>query len=184
MIANEKGIKGIYEIILKPVIDNRGFFMRTFDEELFKKFDIPIKWVQENHSKNLNKNTVRGFHFCLHPYTESKLIRCIRGKVFDVFVDLRKGSPTFGNWDSIELSEFDFKWLFLPKGIAHGFCTLEDNTELLYKHDTYYQKEYDSGIVWNDKDLNIEWPVKNPIISEKDSNLMSYQKFLKDVGGL
>ncbi|HUX57540.1 MAG TPA: dTDP-4-dehydrorhamnose 3,5-epimerase [Bacteroidales bacterium] len=184
MIANEKGIKGIYEIILKPIIDNRGFFMRTFDEELFKQFGIPSNWVQENHSKNLLKNTVRGLHFILPPYTDSKLIRCIRGHVFDVFVDLRKGSSSFGKWESVELKDDDYKWLFLPKGIAHGFCTLEDNTELLYKHDTYYQKEYDRGIVWNDKDLNIEWPVKNPIISEKDSNLMSYQKFLKDVGGL
>lgn len=158
--------------------------MRTYDGEIFKQFGIPSNWVQENHSKSLKKYTIRGLHFILSPHTDGKLIRCIRGRAFDVFVDLRRGSLTFGRWQSFLLTEEDYKVLFLPKGIAHGFCTLEDNTEILYRNDTYYKKEYDSGIVWNDKDLKIEWPVNNPIISEKDNNLMSYQKFIKDVGGL
>ena len=177
-------ITGVYEIILTPYLDQRGFMMRSYDEKLFEELGIHTSWVQENHSKNIFKNTVRGLHFILPPYTDSKLIRCIRGHVYDVFVDLRKNSFTLGKWQSIELKEDDYKWLFLPKGIAHGFCTLEDNSELLYKHDTYYQKEFDSGIFWKDKDLNINWPVNNPIISEKDSKLMSYHEFLQKVGEL
>jgi dTDP-4-dehydrorhamnose 3,5-epimerase len=184
MFAREKEIKGVYEIILKPINDERGFFMRTFDGKLFKEFGFPSNWVQENHSKSLLKNTVRGLHFILPPHADSKLIRCIRGRVFDVFVDLRKNSSTFGKWQSIELNENDYNWLFLPQGIAHGFYTLEDNSELLYKHDTYYQKDYDSGILWNDSDLKIEWPLGYPIISEKDSKLMSYNEFLQKFGGL
>jgi dTDP-4-dehydrorhamnose 3,5-epimerase len=184
MQFKELKLKGIFEISLEPYIDERGFFMRTFDENIFSQFKIPTKWVQENHSKNLFKRTVRGLHFILPPHTDSKLIRCIRGHIFDVAVDLRKNSTSFGEWLSVELREDDYKWLFLPKGIAHGFCTIEDNSEILYKHDTCYQKSYDSGILWNDVDLNIEWPVDNPIISEKDNMLMSYNQFLQNIGGL
>lgn len=184
MIVNKKPLDGVYEVELSPIFDQRGSFMRTYDERIFRQNNIPVSWVQENHSKNLLKNTVRGLHFILPPHTDGKLIRCIRGRVFDVFVDLRKASATFGKWHSVLLTEDNHKWLFLPKGIAHGFCTLEDNSELLYKHDTYYQKESDSGILWNDVNLNIEWPIKNPIISEKDTKLMSFNDFLQNVGGL
>jgi dTDP-4-dehydrorhamnose 3,5-epimerase len=184
MIVSRKKIYGVYEVQLEPVFDQRGFFMRTFDKSLFMQNNIPVAWVQENHSRSLSKNTIRGLHFIKPPDSESKLIRCIRGRIFDVFVDLRKGSSTFGMWQSVELGEDDFKWLLLPKGIAHGFCTLENNSEILYKHDTYYNKASDSGILWNDADLNIEWPVVNPVISEKDSKLMSFKEFLENVGGL
>jgi dTDP-4-dehydrorhamnose 3,5-epimerase len=180
----ETKLNGVFLIKLNPLIDERGSFMRTFDEKIFSEFGIPQKWVQENHSKNLLKNTIRGLHFILPPQTDGKLIRCVRGRIWDVFIDLRKNSPTQGNWEAIELSEKEFNWLFIPKGFAHGFCTLEDNSEILYKHDTYYQKEYDSGILWNDSALKIKWPVENPIISEKDSRLMSYHEFLQNVGGL
>lgn len=184
MKVNSKKIKGVLEIYLEPLTDNRGFFMRTFDEKVFREHEICNTWVQENHSSNLVQGTVRGLHFLLPPFTDSKLVRCIRGRVSDVFVDLRRGSCTFGDWESAELSENDHKWLFLPKGIAHGFCTLADNTELLYKHDTFYNKDYDSGIIWNDAELRIEWPVKIPVLSEKDSNLMSFNYFKKHFGGL
>lgn len=184
MEFKELKLKGVFEITLIPHFDARGFFSRTFDENIFSQFGITSKWVQENHSGSLKKDTIRGLHFCLHPDTESKLIRCIRGKVFDVFVDLRRDSSTFGKWESIELIENNYKWIFLPKGFAHGFCTLENNCELIYKHDTYFQKESDSGILWNDVNLNIEWPVKNPIISEKDRKLMSFNDFLQNIGGL
>jgi dTDP-4-dehydrorhamnose 3,5-epimerase len=183
MEFKELGLKGVFEIILTPHLDERGFFMRTFDEKIFSQFGITSRWVQENHSGNLKKDILRGLHFCLHPNTESKLIRCIRGKVFDVFVDLRIDSITFGKWESVALGENDHKWLFLPGGFAHGFCTLEDNCELLYKHDTYFHKESDSGIIWNDVNLNIDWPVRNPIISEKDNKLMSFNDFVQNVGG-
>jgi dTDP-4-dehydrorhamnose 3,5-epimerase len=184
MEVKELKLKGVFEIKLMPYIDERGFFMRTFDEKIFSQFKIPLRWVQENHSKTLLKNTIRGLHFILPPNTDSKLIRCIKGSVYDVLIDLRKDSSTIGKWQSIELKEDDYKWIFLPKGISHGFCTLKDNSELLYKHDTYYQKEYDSGIMWNDVDLKIEWPIEDPIISEKDCKLMSFHDFLQNIGGL
>lgn len=184
MEFRELEIKGVILIVLKPNFDDRGFFMRTYDSEIFKQHSLKNSWLQENHSRNLKKNTLRGLHFCLNPYTESKLIRCIRGKVYDVHVDLRKDSATFGKWGSVILSEEDQKWLYLPKGMAHGFCTLEDNSELLYKHDIVYNNQYDSGILWNDPDLRIEWPGTDPVISEKDSKLMSLKDFIKVNGGL
>jgi dTDP-4-dehydrorhamnose 3,5-epimerase len=184
VIIENTNIGGIFKIKLDPIYDHRGFFMRTFDESFFRENDLPYCWIQENHSKNLVKNTIRGLHFILPPQTDCKLIRCIRGRIYDVFLDLRKDSSSFGQWQSIELKEDIYEWLFLPKGIAHGFCTLENNSELLYKHDSYYQKEYDSGIIWNDSDLKIEWPVENPIISEKDNKLMSFKEFLQKFEGL
>lgn len=180
----QSSIKGVFEIKLKPHYDQRGFLMRTYDKILFKEFGIESEWVQENHSANIKQHTIRGLHFCLSPHTEIKLISCIKGRILDVFVDLRKGSLSFGKWSSVELSEGDYKHLFLPKGIAHGFCTLEDNSELLYKHDNYYAKEFDSGILWNDKHLEINWPTDDPIISEKDQNLMTWNDFLQNIGGL
>lgn len=184
MEIKEGKINGVYEIILKPILDERGFFMRTFDEAIFREFNIPFCWVQENHTKSIQKNTIRGLHFMNPPNTDGKLIRCTRGKVLDVFVDLRLNSKTQGTWESIILSEDDFKWLYLPKGFAHGFCTLEDNTEMVYKHDHFYQKGFDSGIQYNDVDLKINWPAESPIISEKDKGLMSYSEFIEKYKGL
>ena len=179
----EGKIKGILEIILEPHIDHRGLFMRTFEEGFFKKIS-PDQWVQENHSINNVKNTLRGLHFILPPFTDGKLIRCIKGELFDVFADLRKNSSSFGTWDSIILTEKEYKWLYIPKGFAHGFCTLTDQTEIIYKHDTEYNKGYDSGIRWNDDDLRIDWPCLNPVISEKDADLMTFKEFVKLFGGL
>ena len=184
MFFKEREIKGVFEIKLKSIKDNRGFFMRSFDDNLFKEAGINSNWLQENHSKSLLKNTIRGLHFILPPYTDGKLIRCIRGKVWDVYIDLRKGSDTYGKWDSIELTEDKHVCLYLPSGFAHGFCTLTDNCEILYKHDTPYQKDFDFGILWNDKDIGINWPVDDPIISEKDKNLISFEKFTINYGGL
>ena len=184
MIFKESYIKGVFEIKNKPIDDKRGFFMRTYDNKIFHKEDINTKWVQESHSKSNLKHTIRGMHFILPPYTDGKLINCIKGEMFDVFVDLRKKSKTFGKWDSIELSEDKYNFIYLPKGIAHGYCTLSDNCEILYKHDTHYQKDFDFGILWNDKDIGINWPVDDPIISEKDKNLISFEKFTKNYGGL
>ena len=158
--------------------------MRTFDNDLFNQKKISSNWVQENHSKSISKHTLRGLHFILPPHTDGKLIRCIRGEVFDVFVDLRKGSTTYGKWDSIVLNEEDHKLLYLPKGLAHGFCTLSNNSEIIYKHDTHYQKDFDFGIKWNDKDIGIQWPTKEPIISEKDQSLISFKEFTKRYKGL
>jgi dTDP-4-dehydrorhamnose 3,5-epimerase len=183
-ITENSKLKGVFEIILSPHRDERGFHMRIFDEQLFAGFNLPVRWMQENHSLNLKKNTLRGLHFILPPHTDGKLIRCIRGKIFDVFVDLRKDSPTSGQWDSKILDETEFIWLYIPKGFAHGFCSLTDQSELIYKHDTVYQRNFDCGIIWNDPVINISWPCREPIVSEKDKQLMSYSDFIKRVGGL
>ncbi|MCK4662465.1 MAG: dTDP-4-dehydrorhamnose 3,5-epimerase [Bacteroidales bacterium] len=176
----KKKIKGTYEIILKPIKDNRGFFLRTYDNKIFDKFGINKNWVQENHSKSEKKGIIRGLHFQLPPFLETKLVRCIRGSVFDVFVDLRKNSPTFGQWDSIILSENSYNYAYIPRGCAHGFCTLTDISEVIYKVDNYYAPDYETGIIWNDKDLKIEWIEKNPILSEKDSKNITFSEFIKN----
>jgi dTDP-4-dehydrorhamnose 3,5-epimerase len=179
MEIKERSIKGVFEIVLKPSIDNRGFFMRTFDSEIFEKAGFGYKWVQENQSRSEKKNTIRGLHFQFPPFTECKLVRCIRGTVLDVFVDLRKGSDSFGKWDSIELSEENKKMILIPRGFAHGFRALTDICELLYKVDNFYAKEQESGIIWNDPDLKIDWSIKNPILSEKDKHNMTVREFIE-----
>lgn len=180
----ERKLKGVFEIILNPHIDERGFFMRSFDDIVFKEAGLNFNWVQENHSRTLKKGTIRGLHFQLPPFEETKLIRCIRGKIFDVYVDLRKNSPTFGQWESIELSEDYNKMILIPRGFAHGYFTLNDNCDVLYKVDNFYSREHDSGINWNDSDLNICWPSKDVIISNKDKSLISFKKFIELNGGI
>jgi dTDP-4-dehydrorhamnose 3,5-epimerase len=165
-------------------LDKRGFFMRTFDESIFKEFGLDRKWVQENHSRSEKKGIIRGLHFQLPPYAETKMVRCINGVVFDVFVDLRIGSPTFGQWDSIELSAENKKMIFIPRGFAHGFCNLTDISEVVYKVDNYYSTENESGILWNDPDIGIDWPVKEPLLSEKDKKNMTLKEFIKKLGGI
>jgi len=165
-------------------MDNRGFFMRTYDENLFQKYKIAHDWVQENQSRSIAKGIIRGLHFQLPPYTESKLVRCTRGIIFDVFVDLRKDSPTFSHWDSIELSEENKKMIFIPAGFAHGFCTLTDNCEVLYRVDNYYHPEAEYGIIWNDATLKIKWPVNKPILSQRDAKLASFADFVERHKGL
>ena len=184
MEIKEKKLKGIYEIVLNPIIDNRGFFMRTYDDKIFKEFGIDRKWVQENHSRTLKKGIIRGLHFQFLPYAETKLIRATKGAVLDVFVDLRESSPTFGQWDSIELSEDKFNCAYVPRGFAHGFCTLTENCEVVYKVDNYYAPDYECGIIWNDPDLNIDWRIKNPILSEKDQRNMTLEEFKEKYGGI
>lgn len=175
---------GVYEIISKPFMDERGFFVRTFDDKLFNEIGLNFNWVQENYSRTLKRATVRGFHFQLPPYSETKAIRCVKGKILDVFVDLRKRSQSFGRWDSIELSEDNYTTILIPRGFAHGFCTLTDECHLIYKHDNYFNSDYYSGIYWDDNDLNIPWPYKEVLISEKDRNLMSFKDFCYSYGGI
>jgi len=159
-------------------MDDRGFFMRTYDSDIFEKAGINKKWMQENHSRSEKKNTLRGLHFQFPPFSETKLVRCIRGSVLDVFVDLRKGSDTFGHWDSLVLSEDNKRMILIPRGFAHGFCTLTDISEVLYKVDNIYSKEHEAGIIWNDPDLKIDWPLKYPIISDKDKQNMTFRDFV------
>jgi len=181
---NEK-IKGGFIIQLEPHEDHRGFFMRTYDKKIFAEHGIDRDWVQENHSYNKEKGTVRGFHFQFPPHAETKLIRVISGEILDVFLDLRKGSPTFGQWDSVVVSGENKKMVYIPRGFGHGMCTLTDNAQMVYKVDNYYSPEAESQVKWNDPDLNIKWPVeKEPIMSEKDLKANSFKEFVEKFGGI
>lgn len=181
----EKKLNGAFEIRMKPHLDDRGFFMRTFDDEIFTSLGLERKWVQENHSQSLRKGIVRGLHFQLPPHAETKLIRCIRGEVLDVFVDIRKDSPTFGQWDSVLLSEKSFNAAFIPRGFAHGFCTLTDHSEVVYKVDNFYTPEAESGLLWNDPEIGIEWPIiENVMTSAKDAKNFTLAEFVSKHGAL
>lgn len=184
MIIKERKLKGVFEIQLDPHEDERGFFMRVYDTQLFEKYKIHKKWVQENHSLSVEKGVIRGMHFQLPSHSEAKLIRVINGKIYDVFIDLRKGSPTFGQWDSIKLSEENKKMIYIPRGFAHGFCTLTKNCEILYKMDNYYAPNNEGNIKWDDSDIGINWPVNKPILSEKDLKAKSFREFIERYGGL
>lgn len=179
MEFRELEISGLVEISLKPHTDDRGFFMRTFDRDEFRIHGLQREWVQENHSRSERKGIIRGLHFQVEPYAETKLVRCIRGEIFDVAVDLRKGSETFGRWQGIVLSEENRKMFFIPRGFAHGFCTLTDISEVVYKVDNYYSKEHERGLIWNDPDIGIDWPVKEPILSAKDRNNFTLKGLLE-----
>lgn len=184
MKLNEKMIKGVFEIDLEPHMDNRGFFMRTYDDKIFEEYGLKHTWVQESQSFSKNKGILRGFHFQLPPHSETKIVRVASGTIFMVFVDLRKGSPTFGKWDSVILSEENKKMLYTPKGFALGMCTLTDNCTILYKMDNYYSPENQGVIKWNDGDLGINWPMDDFIISERDSRAQSFKQFVEKHNGL
>ena len=163
-------LEGVF--IIEPTVfeDHRGFFMESYNYREFVELGLDTHFVQDNHSLSKEPGTLRGLHYQLAPKAQTKLVRCIRGAIYDVVVDIRKGSPTFGKWYSVILTEHNRKMLWVPKGFAHGFVTLVPNTEVIYKVDEYYYPEYDRAIRWNDPHLKIEWPVKNPILSEKDKN--------------
>lgn len=163
-------------VLIKPKVfgDERGFFMETYKKSEFEKFGIDTDFVQDNHSRSV-KGVLRGLHFQKEPYAQGKLIRCIRGKIFDVAVDIRKGSPTFGKWVGFELSEENKYLLWIPKGFAHGFLTLSDEAEVIYKvSGAEYNPQSEAGIIWNDPDISINWPlegIEKIILSEKDKKL-------------
>ena len=184
MLIKEMKLKGVFEINLEPHEDTRGFFMRTYDDAVFRNYGLHQNWVQENHSYSKKKGTLRGLHFQFPPHAETKLVRAVSGRIYMAFVDLRKGLSTFGQWDSIILSEDNKKMLYLPEGLALGMCTLTDNSTLLYKMGDYYAPESAGAIKWDDPDIGINWPVDNPIISEKDSSTQSFKEFVKTCGGL
>lgn len=178
MEIKERKLKGVFEITLNPIKDERGFFMRTYDEQLFAKEGLNLKWMQENHSRTEKKDTIRGLHFQLPPFSETKLVRCIKGAILDVFVDLRENSNSFGQWDAIELSEENKKMIFIPRGFAHGFCTITEISEVVYKVDNVYSKQHELGLIWNDEDLKINWPTQKPTLSEKDNLNLTLKEFI------
>lgn len=157
-------------ILIKPRVfeDDRGFFIEIYKYSAFKENGIPVRFVQDNHSKSI-KGVLRGLHFQKHPKAQGKLVRCSRGELFDVAVDIRKGSPTYGKWVSALLSEENKEMLWIPEGFAHGFLTLSSESEIQYKATEEYSAEHEVGIKWNDKAINISWPTYNPILSTKDN---------------
>ena len=157
----------IIELDLKK--DDRGFFTRTFCTEIFKQQGLETFYPQNNHSRTTKKHTLRGMHFQKEPAQEVKVVRCTRGKILDVIIDIRKESSTFGQHIKVELSEENNNMLYVPKGFAHGFLTLEDICDVLYMVSSPYTPEKEAGIRWNDPAFNIQWPVENPFLSEKDA---------------
>lgn len=163
-------IEGCFTIEPKIISDDRGWFARVFSEDEVLPILGKMKFVQINHSFNTHKGTFRGMHYQVPPYAEGKLIRCIAGAVTDFVLDIRKNSPTFLNWISVDLSANNHNMIFIPEGCAHGFQTLEDNAELIYHHTTAYHKEADCGIRFDDPMVSIKLPMKISMISEKDKN--------------
>lgn len=166
-IFNKTEIEGVYVIEPKVFGDNRGYFMETYNEQEFKNNGLDYNFVQDNQSKS-KKGVLRGLHFQkTHP--QAKLVRVLEGEVFDVAVDLRKGSKTYGKWVGVILSEENKKQFMIPRGFAHGFVVLSDTAVFAYKCDDFYHPEDEGGIMWNDPDINIEWPYKGELLlSEKD----------------
>lgn len=165
-------------VIIEPDVvgDNRGFFMETWNKKKMTEIGLDYDFVQDNHSKSTVKGTLRGIHFQKGDKAQAKLVRCVKGAVLDVAVDLRRNSPTFKQWVGVELNEENKKQLLIPRGFGHGFVTLTDDVEFLYKADNYYAPEADAGVRWNDPDIGVEWGVENPILSDKDKN----NPFLED----
>lgn len=166
--------------LVKPQVfqDERGFFSETYSKQKFAEIGIDADFVQDNHSMSTKKGVLRGLHYQLAPNTQAKLVRVTKGSVYDVIVDLRKDSETFGKWEGFELSAENFLMLFVPQGFAHGFCTLADNTEFQYKCDNYYAPQSEGAIIWNDPTLNIVWPIENPTLSDKDAKAQEFKNFV------
>ncbi len=170
----ETDFKGLY--IIKPKIykDNRGLFTEVYKISSLLENNLNIKFVQENLSIS-KRNVLRGLHFQIPPKAHGKLIRCSKGKIFDVAVDIRKNSKTFGKYFSKILMPDEFEMIYIPEGFAHGFLSLEDNSEIVYNMTGEYSKEHERGIIWNDKYINIDWPLSStPILSEKDKNNLEF----------
>ena len=170
MIFTETPLKGAYRIDLDKKGDDRGFFARLFCVNEFEKNGLNNKIVQINNSLSRDKGTLRGIHYQLKPKAENKIVRCIKGSLYDVIVDIREDSETFGKWFGIELSEENRTMLYVPEGFGHGFLTLQENTEAFYLVTEFYAPDYERGIRWNDPYFNIKWPIEPLIISEKDKN--------------
>ncbi|QQS88665.1 dTDP-4-dehydrorhamnose 3,5-epimerase [Fusobacterium canifelinum] len=181
----ETKIKDLF--IIEPQIyeDSRGYFFESYNYSTFKEIGIDNIFVQDNHSKSL-KGVLRGLHFQKGEYSQAKIISVLKGSILDIALDLRKDSKTFGKYFAIELSENNKKMLFIPKGFAHGFLTLEEDTEIFYKCDNFYNPKSEIGIIWNDRDLNVDWNFEKYninenelIISEKDKKNISFKEYKK-----
>ena len=170
-------LDGVYIIEPKAFGDNRGWFMESYSKRDMEAAGINVDFVQDNRSYSAKKGIIRGLHFQRNPMAQAKLVTCLRGAILDVAVDLRKDSPTYKQWISVELTAENRKELFIPKGFAHGFLTLTDDVEIMYKCDEFYSPEHDGGIRFDDPDIGVDWGVTDPFLSEKDKNA----PFLKDI---
>lgn len=164
----ETGIEGL--VVIEPDVhgDHRGWFMETYSKPKFEELGITCEFVQDNQSFSAQKGTLRGLHFQKNPMAQSKLLRCTAGKILDVAVDLRKGSPTYKKWYAVELSSENKRQFFMPKGMGHGFLTLSDDVEVQYKVDAVYSPECDRSIRFDDPEIGVDWGIQNPVLSQKD----------------
>lgn len=170
MKIESTSIEDVKIICPKKFGDHRGFFSETYNSEVFSSRGLHLTFCQDNHSMSQEAGTVRGLHFQIHPYAQDKLLRVVRGSIYDVAVDIRQGSPTFGKWIGYTISADLWNQIFIPTGFAHGFCTLENETEVQYKVTAQYAPEHERGIAWDDPVLAINWPLngKTATLSEKD----------------
>jgi len=170
VIFHDTSIQGAYKLELEPLTDERGYFVRAWCQKELSAKGLCSSFVQSNVSSNRLKGTLRGMHFQIEPYQEAKLVRCTKGAIYDVIVDLRKASATYLQWYSVELKSDEFTSLYIPEGVAHGFQTLMDDSEVLYMHSEYYVAKASSGVRWDDPKFDIKWPVAaKRIISTKDT---------------
>jgi dTDP-4-dehydrorhamnose 3,5-epimerase len=176
VIFTQLQLSGAYLIDIQPVEDNRGFFARSFCRDEFAAYGLRTNVAQCNISFNKQKGTLRGMHFQGPPKSEAKLVRCTRGKVYDVILDLRPESPTYCQWVAVELSENNYRSLYIPEGFAHGFQTIEDSTEVFYQMYEFYSPEDARGVRWDDPAFGITWPLPNPTLSERDASYPFYRR--------
>lgn len=174
----ERSLNGV--LVLKPKVfeDHRGFFFESYNKRTMEKIGLTETFVQDNHSRS-RRDTLRGLHYQVNP-GQGKLVRVIAGEIFDVAVDIRFGSPTFGKWFGQHLSAKNKLQMYIPVGFAHGFCVLSDFAEVEYKCTEYYSPKDERGIIWNDPELAIDWPVKEPVLSEKDRNNIPFCEIARD----
>ena len=185
-LKNNKGIEILGPILISPKIyeDSRGFFYESWNKKSFSNLiNKKVDFVQDNHSKSVN-GVLRGLHYQINPFAQAKLVRCVKGEIFDVIVDLRIKSETFGNWSGVMLSQSNFKQLWIPEGFAHGFLTISKLAEVVYKTTNYWNQNSERTILWNDKTISISWPLdliksKLPALSEKDKNADSLEKVIR-----
>lgn len=176
MTFAETSIPGAFVIDIEKMEDERGFFARSFCQEEFSAHGLQTQVAQSNVSFNRKKGTLRGMHLQIHPAAEAKLVRCTRGAVYDVIVDVRPRSLSYCKWIAVELTEDDGRALYVPEGVAHGFQTLIDDTELFYQMFTFYTPEFQRGVRWDDPAFGIEWPLPDPIMSERDRTYPMFDK--------
>lgn len=181
-MKTEEIFNAVFKINIDIKNDDRGFFYELYNKKIFQSFNLDNQFIQDNISFSKSKHTIRGLHYQKNPYEQSKLIFILSGSIFDVFIDIRENSKTFGEYGCVELSK-PGEGLYIPKGFLHGFCTMEPNTLVSYKVDQPYQPDNEIGVMWNDNDLSIKWPseLTSPIVSDKDNGLLSWRSFLKEM---